>query len=381
MIRFLLFIIVIVSFVLPLNGQSVDREKITEYFQNQQFEEAIDYLQPEYLKDSNNLQVLSYLGYAYYMNDVRRKAEPCFRKILSVDSNNIPANQWLANIYIGKNQFPEAVSYIRRLIRLVPGRASYYRLMGGIYRQQQLKDSALLYYQYAYQLSPDDPKNIIGYAENLIIDSNYKKADSILHIGLQKDSANLSYLKLLIQSSYNSKNYRGIIAPGEKLIDLGELSVKILPKLVFAYFSLYNYPDCIRVCEIMDSNSLATESTYYYEAISWAKLNNRVLSNQLLEKCLGFSISKTSELYYFSLARNYESIKNYKKAISCYDTAYYLFKNPLMLYYGGRLYDENLKDYKMAKKYYLKFLRVCHRETAEEKKLYRYAKKRLESLQ
>src|SRR5450432_2114701 len=341
MIRFLLFIIVIVSFVLPLNGQSVDREKITEYFQNQQFEEAIDYLQPEYLKDSNNLQVLSYLGYAYYMNDVRRKAEPCFRKILSVDSNNIPANQWLANIYIGNNQFPEAVSYIRRLIRLVPGRASYYRLMGGIYRQQQLKDSALLYYQYAYQLSPDDPKNIIGY----------------------------------------SKNYRGIIAPGEKLIDLGELSVKILPKLVFAYFSLYNYPDCIRVCEIMDSNSLATESTYYYEAISWAKLNNRVLSNQLLEKCLEFSISKTSELYYFSLARNYESIKNYKKAISCYDTAYYLFKNPLMLYYGGCLYDENLKDYKMAKKYYLKFLRVCHRETAEEKKLYRYAKKRLESLQ
>ena len=361
-------------------AQPADKEKITEYFQNQQFEDAIGYLLPKYAKDSSDLPLLGYLGYAYYMNDDRRKAEPYFRKILRIDSNNIPANQWLANICITNNQFADAGSHILRLIRLAPGRSSYYRTMAGIYRQEQLSDSALLYYQLAYQLSPTDPKNIFTYAEYLIIDSNYKRADSILHIGLQKDSINTGYLKLLIQSSYNSRNYRGIIEPGEKLIDLGDLSVKVLPKLVFAYFSLYNYPDCIRVCEIMDSNSLASESTYYYEAMSWAKLNNRVLSNRLLEKCLGFSISKTSELYYYNLAANNESMKNYKKAIACYDTAYYLFKNPLMLYYAGSLYDGNLKNYKMAKKYYQEFLRVCHRETFEEKKLYRFARVRLGSL-
>lgn len=50
-------------------AQVIDKEKVMEYLQNQQFEDAITYLLPLYTKGSRNIQLLNYLGYASYMNE------------------------------------------------------------------------------------------------------------------------------------------------------------------------------------------------------------------------------------------------------------------------------------------------------------------------
>jgi tetratricopeptide (TPR) repeat protein len=371
---FITFITVFIT--IASHAQAPDKEKINDLFQNQQFEDAIDYLKPFYIKDSDNIQTLNALGYALYMNDEKEIARIYFQKIFSIDSNNISANQYLANINMAGNNYNAAKTYITRLTHINPSRSAYYRILAGIFKKNREEDSARFYYERAYRLAPSDNKNILAYTDILINDSNYRRADSILNAGLARDSVNINFLKLLVQSSYESKNYAGMIPPGEKLIGLGELPIPILNKLVFAYYSLKKYGDCILLCQLMDSNAIAQESTYYYESMSWAKLEKYALSNELLAKCLSYSISKTSELYFYNIARNNESLKNYQKAISNYDTAYYLFKNPLMLYYEGRMYDEHLKNYKKAKTYYSKYLLVAKPETAEEKKLYRFVKGR-----
>jgi tetratricopeptide (TPR) repeat protein len=361
-------------------AQSPDKEKITAFFQNQQFEEAIAYLDPFYLPDSNNTRILGDLGYAHYMNDERQKARFYFLKLLKQDPDNISANQYLANICVSENKMDSAGIYALRLIQLAPARSSYYRFLGNIYKKNDSTDSAIFYYQRAYALSPADPKNILALADVLINKNNYRLADSVLDLAVEKDSLNPGYLKLQIQSAYESKNYNGIISPGEKLIGLWELNIPVLTKLVYAYFTLDRFRDCIRICELMDSNRLAGETTFYYEAKCWAKLNNPVLSNFFLEKCLSYSIAKTSELYYYNLAQNNELLKNYQLAILEYDTAYYLFKYPMMLYHCGRLYDVYLKNPKKAKWYYQKYLRLAHPGDAEEKRLYRVVRARCEAL-
>ena len=57
----------------------------------------------------------------------------------------------------------------------------------------------------------------MAYGEILINDSNYLKADSILEAGLTRDPFNINFLKLLIQSSYDSKNYEGMISSRRKI--------------------------------------------------------------------------------------------------------------------------------------------------------------------
>ena len=375
-----LFIIIFSLSAFHPRAQAPDKEKITAFFQNQQFEEAVAYLNPFYLPDSNNTQLLSDLGYAHYMNDEKQKAEFYFLKLLKRDPDNISANQYLANIYVSENKTDSARIYALRLIQLSPARSSYYRFLGNIYKKNDSTYSAIVYYQRAYALAPADPKNILALAESLININNYQQADSVLDLAVEKDSLNVSFLKLQIQSAYESKNYNSIISPGEKLIELWELNIPVLTKLVYAYFTLGRFRDCIRICELMDSNRLAGETTFYYEAKSWAKLNNPALSNFFLEKCLSYSIAKTSELYYYNLAQNNELLKNYKLAISEYDTAYYLFKYPMMLYHCGRIYDVYLKNPKKARWYYHKYLRLAHAENEEDKRLYKFVRARTAAL-
>ena len=88
------------------------------------------------------------------------------------------------------------------------------------------------------------------------------------------------------------------------------------------------------------------------------------------------AISNTAEYYFHALGDNYEETKQFKKAIAQYDTAYYLFKNPLMLYDCGRILDGDLKKYEAAKKYYSKYILLAKPESADEKKAYEYIRKK-----
>ena len=137
---FILFLLLINSECL---AQSPDKEKINDLFQNQQFEDAIDYLKPFYLRDSGNLQILNSLGYAFYMNDNKDEARIYFQKIFDIDSNNISANQYLTNIEISDRDFDAAKTFARRLIHINPSRSSYYRVLAGIYKKNREEDSAL----------------------------------------------------------------------------------------------------------------------------------------------------------------------------------------------------------------------------------------------
>jgi len=136
------------------------------------------------------------------------------------------------------------------------------------------------------------------------------------------------------------------------------------------------YSDCIRVCDYMLQNQLEIESVYYYEARSYAKLKDFAKSNELLQTCLTKAISKTAEMYYYNLGENYEATHQFTEAVKQYDSAYYLFKDPLMKYYAGRIYETNLNNEKLAGKYYKQYLQFAKPESADEKKAYQYVKTR-----
>lgn len=361
----------------PAAGQSKpDKNIIFDYFQNQQFAEAIFYLTPILSADTNCLQVLSYLGYANYMNENPGIAQDYFLKIIKLDSDNISALEYLIRIDNGKHP-DKGLGYVHRLIQLQPDKAAHYREMAGLFSRKRIIDSALLYYSEAYRLSPMDPKNAAGYADILIDMKNFVKADSILKAALEKDSLNVFCLKLSVRSAYEAKNYQAVIQPGERLILLEEGSLAPLTQLLISYYNLKQYSDCIRICDYLLKNEVESESVYYYEAKAYAQLKDPDKSNDLLQICLSKSISKTAELYYYSIAENYEALRKYKKAIANYDTAYYLFKDPVMLYNCGRISESNLHQGNLAKKYYNLYLKRASPKTADEIKAYDYVKRKV----
>jgi tetratricopeptide (TPR) repeat protein len=376
--RKLLFLFIALLFqIINIYAQPtrIDKNIVMDYFQNMQYEDAISYLIAAEKTDSLNLQMLGYLGYAYHMNDDLSNASKYYQKMLDVDSGNVSANQYFSNIY--SNTDPEAARiYTRRLINSNPQKAVYYRKMGDLFRRRNQKDSAIIYYEQAFRLSPNDNKNGAALADILIDHKNYLRADSIIDDGIAKDSLSASYLKLRVRSSYEVAAYRQVLIPGERLMRLGEGSLTNFTQVVLSYYNLKLYKDCVRVCDFLVDKGMAGENVYYYAAKSHAKLHEFDLSNELLRTCLELAISNTAEYYFHALGENYEEMKQFKKAIAHYDTAYYLFKDPLMLYNCGRIQDEYLKNYNAAKKYFSKYVALAKPRSMGEKKAYDYIRKK-----
>ncbi|MBE7171562.1 MAG: hypothetical protein INR73_13285 [Williamsia sp.] len=354
---------------------AIDRNKVLDLFQDQQFDEAISYLSADLSSDSSNLQRLGFLGYAYFMTEDYKTAENFYHRLFLIDSTNITANQYL--FIMNENLHPNtAQQFGFRLISLQPGKAAYYRQMADLLRRKNKKDSAYLYYNHAYLIGSGDAKNALSLADMLIEKKQFKRADSILGAGLLKDSLSIPYLKMRVKSAYEANNYADVLIPGEKLLQLEDLSVKPLTQLIISYYNLKRYQDCIRVCEWMASNDLNAEAVYYYEAMAYARMKNYIKSNELLEICLNMAKSPNSEMYYYNLGQNYEAIRQYKKAVSYYDTAFYLFKDPLMNYKAGIICDTRLKNSKAANQYFTKYLARAKPRSADEIKAYEYVKSR-----
>jgi tetratricopeptide (TPR) repeat protein len=372
-----IFILFCISFIQILLAQGqvkpIDKDKIKDFFEDQEFDDAISYLLPIARNDSNDLEILSELAYAYYMNEDWNTALAYYQRIYAIDSTHFLANHYLALIQM--NTDPEqAQVYTRHLIQQFPRKAVYYRNMGDLWRKRKQSDSALAYYRLAYGLGPGDLKSAFGLADILVDQNRFAEADKIIEAGLTRDSLHISFLKLRIRSAYESKDYPAAILPGERLIRISEGSLSPLTQLALSYYNLKQYTDCIRVCQYMKDAGMNTESINYYEARSWAQLKEFSKSNELLKICLGLAISRTAELYYYDLGENAESMKQFKSAIRQYDTAYYLFRNPLMNYNIGRIYEIPLKNPKLAQKYYGKYLITANPQTPEEKKAYRYVR-------
>lgn len=353
----------------------VDKDKVMDFFQDQQFDDAIAYLSPVLKADSDNMPVLTYAGYAYYMQDNEAGATACYHRMLGIDSSSITALHYLV-LLLQNSEPAEALDHANRLLGLQPSKAVWWRTVGELWRRKQHPDSALSYLQRAYTLAPTDMKTIADLGGVLIDGRAYGAADSVLDFGLAKDSLNVSLLKLRVQGAYLSKHYTEALVPGERLLTLQEPAVNALEWLSLSYYNLKQYPDCIRVCEGMQDLGLDIEAVYYYESRAEAKLQHYAESDSLLRKALGKAISKTAEWYYDDLGDNYESTHEYRKALAHYDTAFFLFKDPLVLYTCGRICETELRDNVRARQYYRKYLALAKPESEDEKKAYRYVRKR-----
>lgn len=353
----------------------VDKDKVMDLFQDQQFDEAINYLSPVLKADSDNMPVLTYAGYAYYMEDNQAAATACYRRLIGVDSNSITGLHYLV-LLLQNSLTNEALSYASRLLDLQPTKAIWWRTVGELWQRQQKPDSALAYLRRAYALTPTDLKTISDLGSVLIDGRAYDEADSLLDTGLALDSMNISLLKLRVQGAYWSKHYEAALVPGERLLRLQEPAVNALEWLSLSYYDLKQYPDCIRVCEGMQELGLDLEAVYYYESRAEAKVKNYVVSDSLLRRALRKAISATAEWYYDDLGDNYESTRQYRLAVAHYDTAFYLFKDPLALYTCGRICETELHDLARARVYFRRYLALAHPVTEEDKKMYGFVRKR-----
>jgi len=350
-----------------------DKSVVMNYFQDQQFEEAISYLGPALGEDSASIPVLGYLGYAYSMMENSKAAQRCYQRIFDLDSTNVSALHYLEVLHVHED--PDlALDFTTRLTVLQPGKSLWWRTQGELLRRLKQPDSALSALTHAYALAPQDVKNMAALADLLIEKKSYRQADSIVEAGLVRDSLNIPLLKLRMRSGYAAKDYNAVLAPGERIMRQNIPDINAQTWLALSYYNLKKYPDCIRACDFLLNAGYEVEAVYYYKSKAFARLQQYKESNELLAICLQKAISHTAEWYYSDLGENHEGQKDFRSAIAQYDTAYYLFRQPIALYNCGRIAESGLNNNMLARKYYTRYLAVAHPESPQEKQAYEYVK-------
>ncbi|MCW3114368.1 MAG: hypothetical protein JWR18_2764 [Segetibacter sp.] len=363
--------------VAQTSEEQVDKNKISEYFQNEQYAEAIQYLESNNVIRSTDINSINALGYAYYMSENYLLAQENYLRALALDSLNFTANRYSALISRENKDYGKQLFYYLRLLQIQPSNGILYKLTGDTYKLLKNDDTALLFYAKAYHFQPANTKITVAYIENLLDKDSYTTADSVTKAFLEKDTLNAAVMRLAIRSFTTQRKMADAARFTKNWLLTGEIEPKTTVSLAQSNYAIKQYEACYKVCNNLLEQGIETEALFYYASQAKYKLNEFIKSSELLKQCLNLAISKNTNLYYFSLADNFESLKQYKRAIASYDTAYYLFHDPLALYNIGRLYEQGLQNNNTARQYYKKYMALAKPKTKDEQRVYAYVKELL----
>jgi len=351
----------------------VDNDLLMGYLQNQEFEQVIRYMentvQP---KHTNGLVILAN---AYFQNAQPTEAAHYYKLILDIDSNHITANQQLGTMAAQQQQYAQAIPHFLRLTGLRPNSAACWKqLARAASNVVGLQDSASVYMERAYAINPLDPGTVSFIADEYMGRKEFDKADSLLKKYHLTDSMNVNINAMLVKTSFNLDKFEDAVSYGRQIMESRAMAPLAYIYLSATYYNMKQYDSCIRVHDFfMELAGDTPETMKFYAAMSYGELKQYEKSNSMLLECINS--------YYAAMAGNYEKMKNYRAAINYYDTAYYLFKQPMRQYGIARIYDQHMQDPQKAKRHYQLYLKSAKPETKNETDIHTYVKERVKTLQ
>lgn len=108
-----------------------------QFYQNQEYARAIEYLLPYATDFSDSIQYNDDLGYAYYMNDQDEEAMSFFKKVYFFKPSDIMANLYIAQIFAGRVEQDSSLFYYKNLISYSPSNYHYWQRAGEIFSRKK----------------------------------------------------------------------------------------------------------------------------------------------------------------------------------------------------------------------------------------------------
>jgi tetratricopeptide (TPR) repeat protein len=359
--------------------QKADETLLLEYYQSQRFGEALDYLKKTYPEPVTDLKTLSSLAYTSQMAGKLADAGDYYQRIYDKDSTNIALLFSMGTINLRRGNNVKALVYYKKILLRDSTNFNVYKQMATLSQNMGNYPSAIIYLQKANVLNPADPDVASDLATIYINLKVYPRADTIVTNALVADTANTLLLRDKAIINYRLGKFPQTIEICTKLLLSGEGASDILNMLGGSYFMVKNYPGCITTFEIMEKNKTATETSYYYTAMSYKALKNQGKAIFYFNKAIKEAISSNVDSYYSEMGDSYDKLHQLRSAVSAYQKSLLYDTKPVITYYLlANLYDSELKNRANAIRYYKKYIKT--NPPATQKSYLEYSKKRLNNL-
>ena len=378
----LLFISLIIIYFIPAvygqQGSKADDALLLEYYQNQRFADAADYLKKTYPEPVTDLKILGSLAYSSQMAGRLPEAELYYGRIYAADTTNTTVIFSLGNIMARRGDNVKALFYYKKILLKDSTNFSVYKQMGGMAQNAGSMADAIKYYEKANQINPAEPGVAYDLSSFYINAKRYQKADTIVSAALKADTANLLLLLSKAQVDYHLEKYPETIFECTKLINYGQRQNLVISTLGTSYFELKDYNNCINTFKLLEETNTATEISYYCTAMSYKALGNQPMAISYFEKAIKEAISTHVNSYYGEMADSYSQLHQVKNAVAAYQKSLLYGELPLTYYDIASLYDTELKRKELALQYYKKYVKS---DPPQNQKPYlNYSKRRIGEL-
>lgn len=376
-------IILIISLLLTLFGSaraqtSYDKSRLQQYYQNQEYEQAIAYLKT--IQPPHDEAFLFDLGYSNYANSNYAEATKIFQQLYNRDPLLPTPQIYLALMARENRKTDSALFYYRNLTRLLPNNYRYWQSAAQLFDRKRQMDSALIYAQKAVELNPTSGSVVFDLADYLGTVKRNKEKEVLIDKFLSRDSGYKPIIGQKVEACFDTQQYEQAIKWGKRYKLLEGRYPKTYEQLLYSYLNNAMPDSVVNLYGWLNEQGLKTESAAYGAALAYTALKKYALSDSLLDECIKFNIQELATTYYSAKADNSIALKNYSRAASYYDTSYYIFHNPQDLFQAGRVYDANQNNRAKATSYYKRYLQAQPKpKTNNQESIHEYVTEYLKS--
>jgi len=380
-----LFLFFLLPIVLHAQKKSLpDPVKLTEYYENQQYTDAVNYLQNFYKEDGKEVKIWRPLAYCYMMAGDLSSAEQIYLNLYALEPKNTALLYNLGTVNLKRGNFDKAGNYFREILSIDSANFDANKQLA-LLSQKNLNYEAgksedqLKYLIRSNKLNPGDPEIAATLSEAYFKFNSFSKADEVLKPAIQADSANLHLLRIKLPVARALKQYPEAIRTGLKLLSFGDSSTLTLNHLAKSYFDLLDYKNALNYFLRIKGEDTNNENLSYSIALCYRGLRDAKNGVKFFNKTVTEGISPKTASYYGLLGEAYESNHQNDEALSAYKRGL-LFENNGSLYYNiALLYENKLNDKKNAVTYYNLYLKNF-KEMDKNPKLAAFIKSKIDDL-
>ncbi len=337
-----------------------------------QYSQSIVSLQHASALTTDKTSVLFLLGNAWEMSGNSQKAVETYQNLLKTDSLYIPAIVKLAKVYKSEKDYLPAIDLFSKCVRLDSTNGHFYAELAYCCNKFGFNEPVIYYYEKAIELNPDDLESCQALVNEFIDQKKYTDAGIYVDSFLVKNPDNLAFLKQRAYISAIGGNYLDAVREFQRVVDMGDSSA-----FTSKYYgqSLYNngqYDEAVFWLDrYLKSNpddsknqfimGMACQNAYRYKKsiehfdITLSQLYNIQLIVKIYTET-GNTLVKYGDYLGFRDSTGTLAPEKYKLAIEQYLKAEELNTDNFDIYrLLGIVYEEKIKDKKLALYYYEKY--------------------------
>lgn len=274
----------------------------------------------------------------------------------STDSNNIQNWVIYTNAALKRGNYSQSLNGAKTLVKLQPEIAYYHKLLASCYLSNGEASQAMLAYQKALNLNPEDEDTGLALCNLYYKLELYQQAENLALQFIAKDSLHHGFLAMLPKVYYQQKEYRDAKNASLKLFGLKDSSIQVLKIYTSSQLKTKEFEAALSSIRYLESINEMSDALYFQKGYTFENIGQLDSAEFYYSIAIDQSMSPNAGQYHLQYALTLDQQSNFKEAIPQYKKAYEIMRNETILYYLARAYDNYYKDKSIAMNYYERYL-------------------------